>query len=62
MFNQKYLNIHQRRWLEPLKEYDISVLYHPKKSNMVADALSRVSMDSVTHVVDDKKELVKRAS
>ena len=26
---------------------------------MVADALSRVSMGSVTHVVDDKKEIVK---
>lgn len=37
----------------------MSVIYHPRKANVVADALSRVSMDSVTHVVDDKKDLVK---
>ena len=37
----------------------MSVLYHPGKANVVADALIRVSMSSVTHVVDDKKELVK---
>ncbi|XP_070057315.1 uncharacterized protein [Nicotiana tomentosiformis] len=37
----KYLNLRQRRWLELLKDYDITILYHPEKSNMVADALSR---------------------
>ncbi|XP_070057451.1 uncharacterized protein [Nicotiana tomentosiformis] len=31
----------QRRWLGLLKDYDIAVLYHPGKANMVADALSR---------------------
>ena len=37
----------------------MSVLYYPGKANVVADSLSRVSMGSVTHLVDDKKELVK---
>ena len=37
----------------------MSVLYHPGKSNIVTDALSTVFMGSVTHVVYDKKELVK---
>ena len=37
----------------------MSVLYHPSKANVVADALSRVSMGSVAHVEEDKKELVK---
>ncbi|WMV33499.1 hypothetical protein MTR67_026884 [Solanum verrucosum] len=32
-----------RRWLELLKDYDISVLYHPGKANVVADAFSRLS-------------------
>ena len=36
----------------------MSFLYHPWKANVVADALIRVSMGSMTHVVDDKKELV----
>ncbi|GKA33713.1 putative reverse transcriptase domain-containing protein [Tanacetum coccineum] len=31
----------QRRWLELLSDYDCEVRYHPRKANMVADALSR---------------------
>ena len=44
--------------MELLRDYDTSVLYYPDKSNIVADALSRMSMGSVAHVPDDKKELV----
>lgn len=51
-------NLRQRRWLELLKEYDTSILYHPKRDNVVADALSRLSMESVAHIEDEKKELV----
>ncbi|KAH0689080.1 hypothetical protein KY289_016438 [Solanum tuberosum] len=40
-------------------DYDMSVLYHPGKANMVADALSRLSMGSIAHVEDEKKELVR---
>ncbi|WMV18548.1 hypothetical protein MTR67_011933 [Solanum verrucosum] len=58
VFNQKDLNLRQRRWLGLLKEYDMSVLYHPGKANFVAVALSRLSMGSVSHIDDDKKELV----
>ncbi|KAI3706750.1 hypothetical protein L6452_24692 [Arctium lappa] len=43
IFNQKELNISQRRWLELLKDYDCDLLYHPGKANVVADALSRRS-------------------
>jgi hypothetical protein len=31
----------QRRWLELIKDYDMSLQYHPGKENVVADALSR---------------------
>ncbi|KAI3667584.1 hypothetical protein L6452_42650 [Arctium lappa] len=41
IFDQKELNMRQRRWLELLKNYDCDLLYHPGKANMVADALSR---------------------
>ncbi|WMV54950.1 hypothetical protein MTR67_048335, partial [Solanum verrucosum] len=39
VFSQKDLNLRKRRWLELLKDYDMSVLYHPGKANVVADAL-----------------------
>ena len=50
VFTQKELNLRQRRWLEFLKDYYMSVHYHPGKANVVADALSRLSMGSVAHV------------
>ena len=37
----------------------MSVLYHPGKANVVADTLSHLSMNSVSHVEDAKKELVR---
>ena len=37
----------------------MSVLDHPGKANVVADALSRLTMDSVSHVEEGKKDLAK---
>nr|GFA51798.1 putative reverse transcriptase domain-containing protein [Tanacetum cinerariifolium] len=37
----KELNMRQRRWLELLSDYDCEICYHPRKANVVADALSR---------------------
>ncbi|GJX59869.1 putative reverse transcriptase domain-containing protein [Tanacetum coccineum] len=37
----KELNMKQRRWLELLAYYDCEIRYHPRKANVVADALSR---------------------
>src|SRR6266540_3398287 len=31
----------QRRWLELIKDYNLEVHYHPRKANVIADALSR---------------------
>nr|GEY97330.1 putative reverse transcriptase domain-containing protein [Tanacetum cinerariifolium] len=55
---EKELNIRQRRWLELLSEYDCGIRYHPRKANVVANALSRkerieplqdnITMDFVT--------------
>ena len=37
----------------------MNVHYHPGKANVVADALSRMSMVSTSKIEDKKKELVK---
>ena len=55
VFTQKELNLCQRRWLEFLKDYDMSVHYNPGKANVLVDALSRLSMGSVAHVEEKKK-------
>ncbi|XP_073046211.1 uncharacterized protein [Primulina eburnea] len=46
-FTQKELNIRQRRWIELMKDYDLTMSYHPGKANKVADALSRKDMSKV---------------
>ncbi|GJR28850.1 putative reverse transcriptase domain-containing protein [Tanacetum coccineum] len=40
VLDQKELNMRQRRWLELLSDYDCEIRYHPRKANVVADALS----------------------
>ena len=59
IFDQKELNLRQRRWMELLKDYDCTILYHPGKANMVADALSRKSMGSLSHVKGERRSLGK---
>jgi hypothetical protein len=41
IFTQSNLNMRQHRWLELIKDYDLQVYYHPRKANVVADALRR---------------------
>ncbi|KAH0636581.1 hypothetical protein KY289_036496 [Solanum tuberosum] len=59
VFTQKDITLRQRRRLELLKDYDMSILYHPGKANVVADALSRLSMGSTAHVEEENRELAK---
>jgi hypothetical protein len=34
----------QRRWLELIKDYDLTIQYHPGNSNVVVDVLSRTGV------------------
>ena len=44
---QRELNLRQRRWMELIKDYDCVIDYHPGKANVVADALSRKSVQTL---------------
>ena len=48
LLTQKELNLRQRRWLELFKDCDCIIDYHPGKANVVADALSRKTMASMS--------------
>ena len=58
IFQQRDLNLRQRRWLELLKDYDCDILYHPGKANVVADALSRKFSSSLAHISVERRPLI----
>jgi hypothetical protein len=40
LFTQSDLNMRQWRWFELIKDCELEIHYHPKKTNVVVDALS----------------------
>jgi hypothetical protein len=48
-FTQSDLNMRQRRWLELIKDYELEIYYHPRKANVVVDALS--CKDHCNHIM-----------
>ncbi|GKD41698.1 retrovirus-related pol polyprotein from transposon 17.6 [Tanacetum coccineum] len=50
VLNQKELNMRQCHWLELLSDYDCEIRYHPGKTNVVVDALSRKERDQPLRV------------
>ena len=59
LFDQKELNMRQRRWMEFLKDYDFELLYHPGKVNVVVDALSRKTLHTA-HLMIKEVELLEK--
>ena len=45
--SQRELNLRQRRWIELIKDNDCVIDYHPGKANVVADTLSRKTMQTL---------------
>ena len=50
LLTQRELNLRQRRWFELIKDYDLVIDYHLGKANVVADALSRKSSMTLSHI------------
>jgi hypothetical protein len=59
IFTQKDLNMRQRRWLELIKDYDLEIHYHPRKANLVADALSQKGHANMALTFQLPEELMK---
>src|SRR5262249_21689108 len=45
-------------WLELIKDYDLDILYHPRKANVVADALSRKRTENIASLVTTERRLL----
>lgn len=52
IFTQKDLNMWQKTWLGLMKDYDLIISYHPKKANVVANALSKKSFSSMDVMIN----------
>ena len=50
LLTQKELNLRQRRWLELIKDYELAIEYHLRKTNVVTDALSRKSSTILAYI------------
>ncbi|GKB11802.1 putative reverse transcriptase domain-containing protein, partial [Tanacetum coccineum] len=74
ILDQKDLNMRQRRWIELLSDYNYEIRYHPRKANVVVDALSRkerikplrvralvmtIGLDLPSRILEAQKEAVK---
>ncbi|XP_049378052.1 uncharacterized protein LOC125842780 [Solanum stenotomum] len=49
---EKELNLRKRRWMELLKDCNVTIQYHPGKGNVVADALSLKTKGGVLAIIE----------
>ena len=47
----------QQRWMEFLEDYEFNLNYHPGKANIVADALSRKSLNISWMIIKEIEEV-----
>ncbi|KAL0373239.1 UNVERIFIED_CONTAM: Transposon Ty3-G Gag-Pol polyprotein [Sesamum calycinum] len=56
--DKKELNLRERRWIELLKDYDCTIDSHPRKANVVADAFSRKSSNTLASLGSHNQTLL----
>ena len=54
IFTHQDLNMRQRRWMEFLEDYDLTLHYHPSKANVVVDSLSRKSRGALASIASQE--------
>ena len=59
IFQQRYLKLRHRLWLELSKDFECSILYHPSKENVVANVLSRKSAGNLAHISPERRPIIK---
>ena len=57
--SRKSITLGRKKWLELLKDYDCMILYHPRKANIVLDALSRKCIGSLSHIAKLRRSIIK---
>ena len=57
LFTQPDLNLRQRRWIESIKDFDLTLNYTPGKANVMADALSRKSYCNNLMILESQPSL-----
>ncbi|GJS06402.1 putative reverse transcriptase domain-containing protein [Tanacetum coccineum] len=62
IFDQKELNMRQRRWIELFSDYECKIRYHPRKANVMADALSEASKveNAIAEILRGLDQLMER--
>ena len=58
IFTDRDLNMRQRRWMEFLEDYDFTLLCHPGKANVVANALSRKSRGALASIASREWQML----
>nr|GEY96071.1 retrotransposon protein, putative, Ty3-gypsy subclass [Tanacetum cinerariifolium] len=50
IFNQKELNMHQRRWIELFSDYDYEIRYHPKPAEILKKEFKKLKRSRI-HII-----------
>ena len=59
ILTQKKINMKQRRWLKYLKNYDLTISYHSRNANIMANALSKKKHGNLVMLITSQQLIIK---